>query len=83
MRTTVTLDPGTENVIRGRMKEKGVAFKRALNDASREGAAGRATRRHETPVFDMGIPAVDLTKAMRLAGELEDEALIARLRRGA
>ena len=65
------------------MKEKGVSFKRALNGADREVAAGRSTRRHETPVFDMGIPAVDLTKAMRLAGDREDEALIARLRRGA
>lgn len=83
MRTTVTLDPDTEHLIRQRMRDKGVSFKRALNDAIRDGATGRATPRHETPTFDMGIPAVDLTKALRIAGELEDEELIATLRRGA
>ncbi len=83
MRTTVTLDPDTEYLVRRRMKEKGVTFKRALNDAIREGAAGRTAARHETPTFEMGVPTVDLTKALRIAGELEDEALIARMRRGA
>ncbi|MBL8929400.1 MAG: hypothetical protein JNL54_04680 [Kineosporiaceae bacterium] len=83
MRTTVTLDPDTEHIIRQRMKERGVSFKRALNDAIREGAAGREPTRYETPTFEMGIPAVDVTKALRLAGELEDDALIAQIRRGA
>lgn len=83
MRTTVTLDPDTEHLIRQRMREKDVSFKRALNDAIREGAAGRAAIRHETPTFEMGIPTVDLTKALRIAGELDDEELISRLRRGA
>jgi hypothetical protein len=31
--------------------------------------------------FDMGKPGVDLTKAVALAAELEDEELIARYRR--
>ncbi len=83
MRTTVTLDADTEHLVRRRMKEKGVSFKQALNDAIREGAAGREGPRHETPSFDMGVPTVDVTKALRIAGELEDEALITRLRRGA
>ncbi|XVX20173.1 antitoxin [Actinomycetota bacterium] len=83
MRTTVTLDPDTEHLIRQRMLDKGVSFKQALNDAIREGASGQRREVYETPVFDMGIPAVDVTKAMRIAGELEDGELIARLRRGA
>lgn len=83
MRTTVTLDPDTEQIVRRRMSERGVSFKRALNDAIREGASDRPAARHETPTFDMGVPAVDLTKALRIAGELEDEELIAQLRRGA
>lgn len=83
MRTTVTLDPDTEHLVRLRMKEKGVSFKRALNDAIRAGAAGRVPERYETPTFDMGVPAVDLTKSLRLAGEMEDEELISKLRRGA
>lgn len=83
MRTTVTLDPDAEEIVRQRMVARGVSFKRALNDAIREGAAGREACRHDTPTFDMGVPLVDLTKALRLAGELEDDALIETLRRGA
>lgn len=83
MRTTVTLDADVEHIIRRRMQEKGVSFKRALNGAIRDGAQDRPTRRHETPTFDMGVPTVDVTKALRLSGELEDESLLGRLRRGA
>lgn len=83
MRTTVTLDPDVEHLVRQRMREQGVSFKRALNDAIREGAKGRPPVSFETPTFDMGLPAVDLTKALRLAGELEDDELISQLRRGA
>lgn len=83
MRTTVTLDPDTEHLVRRRMIEKGVSFKQALNDAIRDGAMGRTATQFETPTFHMGIPTIDVTKALRIAGELEDEALISRLRRGA
>lgn len=83
MRTTVTLDPDVEHLLQQRMKEKGVSFKRALNDAVRESAADRQPVRYETPTFDLGTPTIDLTKALRMAGELEDEALITALRRGA
>ncbi|MFZ2514430.1 MAG: antitoxin [Candidatus Lutibacillus vidarii] len=81
MRTTVTLDPDVEALIRDRMSRKGVSFKRALNDAIRAGAGEAAA--YETPVFDLGVPTVDLTKALRVAAELEDEALTAKVRRGA
>ncbi|MEO8247928.1 MAG: type II toxin-antitoxin system prevent-host-death family antitoxin [Burkholderiales bacterium] len=33
--------------------------------------------------FDMGLPLVDLTHAGRLAADLEDEEIIAKMRRGA
>lgn len=83
MRTTVTLDADTEHLVRQRMKDKGVSFKRALNDAIRDGARGRSREPFETPVFDLGVPAINLTKALRIAGELEDEHLINGMRRGA
>jgi hypothetical protein len=83
MRTTVTLDPDVEHLLRRRMSEKKVSFKRALNDAIRESAAARPVVHVETPTFDLGVPAIDLTKAMRISAELEDETLIAGLRRGA
>ena len=40
MRTTVTLDADTEQIVRLRMKQRKVSFKRALNDVIREGDAG-------------------------------------------
>lgn len=82
MRTTVTLDPDTEQILRERMLAKGMSFKEALNDAIRRGAAPDRTPAFETPTFDMGVPIVDLTKALQLAGELEDEDLVRSMRRG-
>ncbi len=81
MRTTVTLDPDTEHVIRERMEAEGVSFKRALNDAIRDGASDRPARapfRQRT--FGMGEPLVDLTHANRVAADLEDRAIVERMR---
>lgn len=84
MRTTVTLDPDTEQVVRERMASRGVSFKQALNDAIRDGAEGSADPvPHVTPVFDLGVPAVSMVKALRAAAELEDDEIIGKLRRGA
>lgn len=81
MRTTVTLDSDTEHLVRERMAAEGVSFKRALNDAIRDGARGapRADAFH-TPAFDMGPPVVDLTHALRVAADLEDDATLERMR---
>jgi hypothetical protein len=78
MRTTVTLDPDVAAYVRRLMHERGITFKEALNSAIRAGVAGSERPRYETPVRNMGAPRVDLTKALRLAGELEDEERIRR-----
>lgn len=84
MRTTVTLDDDTLAVIRRRMRDQGVSFKTALNDAIREGAGSRPEPSpFETRTFDLGVPTVNLDRALQLAAELEDEELIRRQRRGA
>lgn len=78
MRTTVTLDPDTFALIRRRMQEEGVSFKQAVNDAIRAGL-GRPRRRDRpfrTSTAAMGLPAVNLDRALELAGALEDEELI-------
>jgi hypothetical protein len=74
MRTTVTLEPDVEQLLRRTMRERGISFKEAVNEAIRSGAtqakgSGVAT---DFPAFAMGEPLVDLTHALRLAGELED-----------
>ena len=81
MRTTVTLDPDVEQVIRRRMSERGQSFKEALNDVVREGSGMRRSA-FTTAVHTMGQPSVVLDRALRLAGDLEDDELIRRERRG-
>jgi hypothetical protein len=82
MRTTVTLDPDTELVVRRRMRAQKVSFKQALNDAIRDGAAGAAVADFETQTADMGVPTINLDRALQIAAELEDDALVARMRSG-
>lgn len=87
-RTTVTLDPDVEVLLRDTMRKSGAPFKQVLNNAIRDGLSAAARRaagaaepfRQRT--FNMGVPLVDLTKANQLAGELEDEELIAKMRQG-
>jgi len=77
MRTTVTLDPDVESLLRKAVRASGAPFKQVLNEAVRaglkRGKAPAARFRHMT--FDMGKPRADLTKALSLASELEDEEL--------
>ena len=80
----MTLDDDVVQLVRRRMAEQEVSFKQALNDAIRAGVAGRpAPATFTTRVADLGVPAVNLDKALQLAAELEDEELIRRQRRRA
>jgi hypothetical protein len=81
MRTTVTLEPDVEALIRRAMRERGLTFKQAVNLAIREGlTAGIERRPFRTPTYPMGSASgVLLDKALRLAGELEDEELAGKL----
>jgi hypothetical protein len=84
MRTTVTLDPEVEALLRKAMRERGEPFKQVLNGAIRDGLRGtarRASKPFEQPTFNMGEPLVDLTKALSLAAELEDAETIKKMRR--
>ncbi len=84
MRTTVTLDPDVEVMLKTLMRERGIGFKAALNEALRRGLArqGRdpGSTRRETPTFNMGFaPDANLDKALSLAALFEDEALARKL----
>lgn len=83
MRTTVTLDPDVESMLRKEMRRRGEPFKQVLNNAVRAGLRGAKQRDEafEPLTFDMGKPRVDLTKAASVAAEMEDEELIGRYRR--
>jgi hypothetical protein len=83
MRTTVTLDPDTRLLIERAMRDRGLSFKEAVNDAIRAGlgASASAPRTYTTP-RPLGPARVDLTKALRLAADLEDDAVARRLAEG-
>ena len=82
MLTTVTLEPDVEAYIGRSMRERGLTFKQALSDAVRSGMGQRADgEQADLPTHDMGEPLVDITKALRLAGELEDQELAGRVAR--
>ncbi len=59
------------------MKEQGQTFKQAINGVIR--ASGRS-RTPKQPLhfesYDMGFPKLNVTKATRLAGELENQQIM-------
>jgi hypothetical protein len=84
MRTTVTLDDDVVQLLRRRMKEHRVSFKKALNDAVRDAAAQRPRpTEFSTRTADLGVPTINLDRALQIAADLEDEELIRRQRRRA
>lgn len=82
MRTTLTLDPDVAALLKQAVHAQRRPFKQVLNDALRLALAAPAA----TPPtfvqqrFAMGRPRVDLTKALALSGELEDQHTLARYR---
>lgn len=74
MRTTVTLDPDVEEMIRRAMHERRTTFKQVVNDGLRLALREPGPpRRFETPTFELGEPRANLDRALALAGALEDE----------
>lgn len=83
MRTTITLDPDTRLLIERAMRTRGLSFKQAVNEAIRAGLAPAPPRQTQiTKPQTLGPARVEITHALRLAGELEDEALVRRLAEG-
>ncbi len=83
MRTTVTLDSDAEQLVRRRMRETGASFKQALNDAIRAGlTASTDDPPFRTPTADLGLPAINLDRALQVAAELEDEEIVRKQRLG-
>jgi hypothetical protein len=83
MRTTITLEPDVEALLKKRMTERGLSFKQAVNDALRDALTDASRRKpYRMKTYSMGVPKVDLTHALRLAGELEDEEIVRKLQAG-
>lgn len=80
MRTTITLEPDVEELVKALMRERSLSFKEAVNEAIRAGLRPKPTRgRFRTPTHDLGRAAVPLTKALQVAAELEDDEIARKL----
>jgi hypothetical protein len=78
MRTTVTLTPEADARIRALMRERGLSFKDAVNQAIVAGAnSDGAGYRFVQRTANLGA-RVSVVKALQLAAELEDEELTRR-----
>jgi hypothetical protein len=83
METVVNLDPDVEELLREEIRKRNVQFDRAINDAIRAGLAPSATRKGQPFVqktYSMGSDQIDLTHALALADELEDQETIRKMR---
>lgn len=83
VRTTVTLDPDVAAKLKEETRTRGISFKEALNSSIRRGLeAGERTpgKPYKVRTAKLGArPGVNLDKALRLAGELEDEEILRKM----
>jgi hypothetical protein len=75
MRTTITIDPDVEALVRKAMSERGAGLKQVVNDALRRGLGGTSSRAYRLAPHSMGKPRVPLDGALALAARLEDEEI--------
>ncbi|NUM52890.1 MAG: antitoxin [Candidatus Hydrogenedentes bacterium] len=86
MRTTVTLDPDVERLLKDAMHRTRRSFKETLNDAVRTGLRVSEPQRERKPfkveARPMGLrPGIDPAGFNKLVDELEVEDFIAELKR--
>ncbi|MBV8632587.1 MAG: hypothetical protein JOZ83_16795 [Silvibacterium sp.] len=82
MRTTITLDPDVEQLLKNVLRERDVTFKEAVNEALRVGlrAAPRKRTRFRQRTFSLGAgKAFRWDKALDMAAALEDEEIVRKL----
>ncbi len=76
MRTTITLDPDVDALVKKLMAERGLSFKQVVNSLLRTALLPEAERiDYSFQTYDLGEPAVPLEHALRVAAELEDEEI--------
>ena len=78
MRTTITLDPDVQALIRTAMKERGISFKEALNSAVRTGLTQGRSKRSSFVQKSCSLGSDQnfrWDKALEAAAAMEDEEL--------
>ena len=87
MRTTVRIDDDLLRSLKEQAHRDGVSLTKLINGVLRRGLDGpdrnaRRRKRFRQKTFAMGPPKVPLTKALAVAGRLEDEEILRKLSRG-
>jgi len=74
MRTTLTLDDDLFMALHERARATGRSFKDVVNEVMRRGLFDSDPPREiVAPTLDMGAPRIDVTKALDLAMQTDDE----------
>jgi hypothetical protein len=82
MQTVVNLDPDVEALLRREVSDRNLEFDRVLNEAVRAALSSDAKgndRRFVQKTYPLGS-RVDLTKALALSDELEDDEVVRKMR---
>ena len=86
MKTTLRIEDSLLRELKERATREEKSFTELVNQVLRRGLAADASKA-ESPkqkfrrkTYDMGQPKFDLNKALALAGELEDEEVIAKMK---
>ena len=85
MRTTLTLDPDVERLLDDEVHRQRRPFKQVVNDAIRRGLSPRSPRSTAASTFRVKPwpgrlrPGIDPAGLNRLADELEDEQVLAKI----
>jgi hypothetical protein len=82
MRTTVTLEPDVEALLRKTMRERGISFKEALNSAIRAGFMRPKSRQRPFVQRSWSLgreQGFRWDKALAMAAAIEDEELTRKL----
>ena len=85
MRTTLTLDEAIARELKKRASETGKPFKTVVNETLLAGLSQPSRRvryRLRTVALGGALPGIDLTKALAMAGSLEDAERARKLARG-
>ena len=86
MRTTVNIPDDVLHDLKELSRSRKTSLTATVTEVLRAGLAQvskpRRRQRYRQKTYDMGVPRVDLTNALQLAAELEDEEMLRKMERG-
>lgn len=83
MRTTINIEDDVLRALRREAKRSGSSLTETVNRVLKLGIErvhpSEVQACYSAPTFSMGRPTLDLTKALQLASDLEDAAIVSKL----